>query len=373
MTGHNQTPYELIGTEASLFTGKVRGYMRYKGIPFTETLSSLAVYQSVIIPRVGKRIIPVLITPDDQCIQDTTCIIDHLEQHYPTHSVYPDTPKQRLVSLLLECYGDEWLVMPAMHYRWQFKRYNLRFILKEFGETAMPKLPGFAHYFVGAVPAMAFGNLYRPYFGINNKRMEKAIEISYEALLDDLNAHFERFPYLLGHRPSIGDYGFLGPFYAHCYRDPYPGKMMAKRAPHVAKWVRRMEFLEDAHYGEFLADDEIPETLLPILSRMTREQFPVLEDTATLLDTWHKKNSHKNHVSRVIGQHAFSIEGASSKRSVTPFSYWMFQRALNVYNEEKDHQDTLRRFLEEIGGADAFTQQASSQLTYENYRLKIAS
>ena len=373
MTDQTHTPYQLIGTESSLFTGKVRGYMRYKNIPFMETISSLSVYQKVITPRVGKRIIPLLITPDDQCIQDTTCIIDHLEQHFPSKSVYPDTPKQKLASLLLECFGDEWLVMPAMHYRWRFKRYNLPFILKEFGQTAMPNLPGFTHYFIGMIPAMAFGNLYRPYFGLDNKAIEKSIEISYEALLDDLNKHFEQYPYLLGDRPSIGDYGFLGPFYAHFYRDPYPGKMLKKRAPFVAKWVRRMEFLEDARYGDFLPNDEIPETLMPILSRMAKEQFPVLEDTASQLDSWCKKNSHTKNIKRVIGQHSFSIEGATSKRSITPFSYWMFQRALHVYNEETEHRKTLDTFLQEIGGTQAFSKQANTQLAYENYRLVSTS
>ena len=368
MTGDTATPYQLIGTEASLYSGKVRGYLRHKKIPYTEILSSLDVYRKVIIPRVGKQIIPVLLTPDNECIQDTTCIIDHLEKLYPSNSVYPETPKQKLVSLLLECYGDEWLVMPAMHYRWGFKRYNLPFVLKEFGQTAMPRLPGIAHYLVGAVPALSFGNLYKAYFGVS-KPMERAIEISYEAFLDDLNTHFKQHPYLLGDKPCIGDYGLLGPFYAHLYRDPYPGKIMKQRAPYVAKWVERMEFLKDARYGEFLPNDEIPATLMPILKRMVREQFPVLENTATELDKWVGKNPNKQHVNRVIGRHSFQIEGVESTRSITPFSYWMFQRALNVFNNAKEHQETLKDLLTDIGGMAAFSHQASCQLRYDNYRL----
>ncbi len=45
------------------------------------------------------------------------------------------------VGMLLEVYGDEWLVMPAMHYRWGYKRYNLRFILGQFGDALKPHWP----------------------------------------------------------------------------------------------------------------------------------------------------------------------------------------------------------------------------------------
>lgn len=368
MTHPSSSTFTLVGTEASLFTGKVRGYLRYKQVPFTEQLSSLQVYRKVIVPRTGKQMIPVLLTPDDECIQDTTCIIDHLEQQYPEQSVYPSSPKQQLAAMLLECYGDEWLVMPAMHYRWQFKRYNLKFILKEFGETAFPQLPSPLHYVVGAVPALAFGNRYKPYFGVT-PNMEQAIERSYEALLVELEAHFSQYPYLLGHRPSIGDYGFLGPFYAHLYRDPYPKRILNARAPNVAKWVERMQFCTDAHYGEFLPNDEIPDTLLPILQRMTREQFPVLEDTGKRLDQWVKTHGSRQPVKRIIGEHHFSIEGQQSVRAITPFSYWMFQRALTVYNSHPQHKTTLDAFLEDIKGTRPFQHQATTRLAYENYRL----
>ena len=40
-------------------------------------------------------------------------------------------------------------------------------------------------------------------------------------------------PFLLGHRPSIGDFGLLAPIYAHLYRDPVPGFILRTR------WVYR--------------------------------------------------------------------------------------------------------------------------------------
>ncbi len=107
--------YRLYGAAISLYTGKVRAYLRYRNIPFVEESGSPEIFE-----RVGFRMIPVLHTPDDELIQDTTVIIDHLEARSAEvglggSSVYPARPAQRLVALLFEVYGDEWLVIPAMH------------------------------------------------------------------------------------------------------------------------------------------------------------------------------------------------------------------------------------------------------------------
>ena len=58
------------------------------------------------MPRTGVRFIPIVITDDDQAIQDTTDIIDHFEARYPEPTIYPSTPLQRLVALLLEVLTD---------------------------------------------------------------------------------------------------------------------------------------------------------------------------------------------------------------------------------------------------------------------------
>ena len=38
-----RTHYTLLGAEVSLYTGKVRAYLRYKRIPFTEVVASAEV------------------------------------------------------------------------------------------------------------------------------------------------------------------------------------------------------------------------------------------------------------------------------------------------------------------------------------------
>lgn len=334
--------YKLYGTKFSLFTGKLRAYLEKKGIPFKEVHSTQRTYKNFIVPRTGVSFIPVLQTPEDEVWQDTTEIIDRLEQRFPNDSAYPSTPAQRLVSLMLETYGDEWLVIPAMHYRWNFTEQNQPFIFEEFGTLASPWLPKFIRRRLGEKFGKGFSKFVPP-LGIYEETIP-AIEASYTKLLADLNTHFEQHDYLLGSRPSIGDYGLIGPFYAHLYRDPYPGELMRRTAPAVTRWVERMIDGKVAQ-GSFIDNDEIPQTLLPIIERIISEQLPVLVDTDKCLSKWRVENPDKR-ISRTVGKHEFTVEGVTGTRMTMLYSLWMHQRAVDYYQSlEADQRQNLEQVL----------------------------
>ena len=113
---------------------------------------------------------------------------------------------------------------------------------------------------------------------------------------------------------------------------------MQEQAPNVVSWVKRMIDPEPLS-GEFLAQDQVPETLLPILQRMFREQGPVLRDTIDRLAQWAKANSDgsaEQEVDRAIGRHNFSIEGIDAERLVFPYCIWMWQRPYDCYQNLDD-------------------------------------
>lgn len=363
--------YTLYGSEFSLYTGKLRSYLRKKGIEYQEVKATASVYKRFVVPRTGVRYIPVLQTPEDQVLQDTTVIIDELEKRFPEHSVYPNTPKQKLVSLLLEVYGDEWLVIPAMHYRWNFPALNDKFIYGEFGGMVMPKAPAFMRRMVGK----KVGNKFRgfvPGLGINESTIN-AIEHSYVSFLKELNTHFETHDYLLGSRPCIADFGFMGPLYAHLYRDPAPAKLMRKVAPAVRAWVQRMNDEQAAlQTGEWLADDEIPATLMPILRRMATEQAPVLRDTNRLLSEWRAANPEKSEIARVIGHHEFRIGEVVGKRMVMPYCLWMLQRPVDFYASQADTQ-ALDTLLDDLGFATLLSDGLDNRIQRPNNKMSFAS
>ncbi|QKX17165.1 glutathione S-transferase [Microbulbifer sp. YPW1] len=342
--------HQLIGAEVSLYTGKLRCYLKYKHIPFEEVIASREVFQDVIIPRTGVRYIPVLITAEGEALQDTTVIIDALEKRYPESPVYPATPKQNLISLLLETYGDEWLVIPAMHYRWNIDE-NRSFAIGEFGRTSAPHASKEEQMAIGQQTAKPFAGALSM-LGVADD-IVPAIEKSYLSLLTDLDRHFALYPYLLGSRPCMGDFGLIGPLYAHLYRDPYSGRLMEAQAPNVVGWVKRM--IEPApRSGEFLAYDQVPETLYPVLQRMLEEQGPVIRQTMEQVGNWQGGDQ----IERAIGEVGFTIEGVSGTRLTFPYMQWMWQRCHDFYASlEGEDKRRVSGLLDAINGLDELLEQ----------------
>jgi len=94
----------------------------------------LTLYGVNVLPQLGRRIIPVIETADGKLVQDTTDIIDYLEdEDLAKMSAYPENPLRHLLALILELFGDEGLLRPAMHYRWNFPEQTNGFITHGFG------------------------------------------------------------------------------------------------------------------------------------------------------------------------------------------------------------------------------------------------
>jgi len=258
-----------------------------------------------------------------------------------------------------------------MHYRWNFN--NFPFIYGEFGRIFSPKLPAFIRAFLGKKIGARFKAIV-PKLGITANTIP-AIEHWYEQVfLADLNKHFAVHDFLLGGAPSIADFGFFGPLYAHLYRDPYPGKLMKKIAPHVAKWVERMLNAADVE-GDFLPDDQIPETLLPILNNLFAQQWPVLEDTANKLNDWFKQKTTVEKpckVPRILGSHQVKIAGVAEQRMVLPYSQWMMQRPLNFYQSlTVKEKNLVQPLLTKVNALNAMQFKLQQQLTRLNNEFVI--
>ncbi len=340
------TPYRLIGAEVSYYTGKVRAYLQYKRIPFVEIAATREVYRDVIVPRTGVRFIPVLISGDDIAVQDSTAIIDFLEQRHPERGVYPPGGLQRLAALLLEAYADEWLVLPAMHYRWNVPE-NRAFAVEEFGRLSVPSADPTEQRLIGEKLAAPFAGAL-PALGVSAETAP-AIEASYRELLAELDGHLALHAHALGPCPTIADFALYGPLYAHLYRDPASGRSMRTTAPRVADWVERMQ-RGDAAPGDFPADDALPATIEPLLARMFREFGPVLAGTIERLRTF-EAVAPDAPLPRAIGRPRFELGDVGGQRAIYPFNVWRWQRAYDHYHAldgaERARADAL---LERTGG-----------------------
>lgn len=335
------TPLLLFGTPVSLYTGKVRCYLRKQGIAYTERLPSDPVFQKELLPRLQRFMIPVIQAADGAVVQDSADIIDWCETRGLARApTVPQPPLQRITALLLDLYG-EGLVRAAMHYRWSYRSENEAYLRYEFGM-------GFR---TGRQPpevverrldeAMAYYAAYLPKFGITTQTIP-AIEASYEALLKLLDDHFRQHPYALGGAPCIADYGLIAPLYAHLARDPYPARLMKLRAPSLYRWTERMN-AADADTPEFPryapalpANDQIPETLEPLLHHIAADWLPELRATVAALDAWLAANAgaeaiNKPLAGRNLCECSFKLRGTDISAGAQPYTLYKLQRLTDAY------------------------------------------
>ncbi len=343
--------YTLYGWEMSLYSGKIRAYLRYKNIPFREQRPWLGDMRE-IQRRVGAQVMPVVVTPQGEWLQDTSEIIDALEARFPQSPVLPATPRQRIAALLLEAWGDEFWLPSAMHYRWNFAE-NFKAIFRpEGGDNLLPYAPRFLKNLLADRIAGAMRSFLPP-LGIEPAQ-NGIIEQWSNTMCDALDVHFATHPYLLGTRPSIGDYGLIGPLYAHLGRDPYPLRTLIGPRQHLNAWVQRMLHPPQKPGGEFLADDAVPETLTPVFASVFGEFWPQLAATVGEVEKAIPKMQPGLGLKRSLGEVVAPMAGQPYRLRARPYSLWMAQRAIDAYKALDNAARTKAdAWLAGIGGGEA--------------------
>ncbi len=347
MTGQ---PYTLYGMPGSLYTAKARSYLRKQTIPFVERAAGHPAFREQILPKIGRWIIPVVVTPEGAVLQDGSAIIDHFEAlgTMPQPAMV-DAPCQQAVSYLFELFGGEGLLRPAMHYRWNFDDTNLAFLADDFVAGLAP----------GTDSEQA-----DQFFSTASKRMRQAtklfgvtpasiptVEAAYAEFLSLFNAHLKTAPYLLGGRPTLGDYGLIAPLYPHLGRDPYPATLMKQTAPAVWRWTERMNVPEQ-RAGDYLdcdeavfADDDVPDTLKALMAYIAEEYLPEIDAHVAFANDWLAArpdlaagtNGLDKPGERTIGMAAVPWRGTTIETGVMPYRFYLLQRLQDHFDACDDH------------------------------------
>ncbi|WP_444946339.1 glutathione S-transferase [Microbulbifer sp. VTAC004] len=356
--------YKLYGMAASLYTAKARSYLRKQGIDFKEYGVNSDHYSQQLLPVLGRFIMPAIETPNGEVIQDSSDIIEYFERKNSTHNpAYPTSTVLQVISYLFELFGGEGLLRPAMHYRWNFDTQNLQYLKNEF--------------VAGLAPPNADEETENSLFGFASNRMRKAcqgfgvseqsaalIEASYKEFLDLFSHHLKKFPYLLGHQPTLGDYALMGPLYAHLYRDPVPGMLMRQHAPIVARWVERMNTTEDCWVEHMESNSPLidpaclPPTLKALMRYIAIEYLPELKAHIQFANSWLDQhttlkagtNGMDNPTARTIGQAEFTWRGIRLKTHVLPYRFYLLQRLQECYQRaNQKEQDAIKSLFTEVG------------------------
>ncbi len=359
--------YQHYGWLVSPYSAKTRSYLRYKQIPFDDIEIGAVGLFTKVKRAVGRPVMPTIRRPDGRWMQDSSEIIDALEREHLQPSITPTGACQRVASLLLELHADEWLPIVAMYTRWTIAE-NRRFAVNEFARSGLPRVPRFLGRRLIAPVAKKMAS-YLPILGVDTQTSPGIARFS-EQLIADLDRHLGSYPYLLGSRPCIGDFALYGPLWAHCYRDP-GSRYLFDDATNLTAWFERLA-RPPAEVGEFLPDDEVPETLDPVFATLFAEQWPYIQKLVAAITGYCRSHPDAQRVPRALGNCEFEIGGARGSRRLITFSQWMAQRPLDVYASSSVAQRAhIDSWLARIGAPGALDLAIEYPLERHQFKLRL--
>jgi len=315
-----ERPYVLHGFDVSYFTAKARVGMRYKRLFMEEKRADIR----MILERTGMAFIPVVTTPEGELWQDTSEILDRLEERHPSPPLRPAPALLRMVCALVELYADEFALTLAMHTRWGTedgeamtrRRFGAMTGSVAQGDRAADQMVK-ARHAVGATPEAG-----------------PAIESHLEALLAALSSHFESHDYLLGARTSLADCALMGPIYAHFYTDLGSRRLLLETALPVVRWIEFCNMPGAEDQGEWVDGEGLSDSLYEVLAVMGRDAAPVLLAMAGAVEDWLDREGEVGKVpERRIGMIEADLRGTQLSRVAQSYSLWMLHRVVDAYRD----------------------------------------
>ena len=318
--------YRIFGSELSPYSVKVRSYFRYKDIPHEWTPRNAD--NAVDYQRHAKLpLIPLVVTPEDTGMQDSTPIIDKMETRFPTPSVHPEEPVSRFASVLLEEFGDEWGNKWMFHLRWARQADQLSAAGRIVGDQPDDAVKQ-------QMTEKIMGRMVdRVWFVGSNEITAPIIESSFRDTIELLDNHLAARPYLFGGKPSYADFGLWGQIY-NAWTDPTGASMINGRALNLLGWIQRMLWPTDQ--GEFEPWEQLASGLVPLLK----------SQVGALFLPW----SNANSIAIADGQEQFSVELSGQNWTQKPQKYHARSLAVLRARYQEVHEDeSLGQMLNDCG------------------------
>lgn len=252
--------YVVYGWQRSYFTHKLTAAMHFYQAPW-EFLPKTSENAEEIRLRSGTHQIPVLHTPENWMIADTTPLLHMLDGRFPERAMFPKGKLGILVQILEE-YFDEWIARTTVHWRWNYpENHELLSMDAAYGDAAI------------AQALVTWGSKVCRATGVDSEIQKKEVEKEYYRILDAAEAQLQQTDYLLGDRPTALDCIVLAGLRAHFLYDPAPKKAIYEKYPIVVRWVEEsadqwdgsgnlVEFPETTPFGHFILK-EMQETYQP--------------------------------------------------------------------------------------------------------------
>lgn len=220
--------YTVYGGRHSFFTQKLTCAMNWYFGNQTDFLPPRANPDAA--KRAGTHQIPVLLTPENWCIADSTPILHLLDARMTQARFYPAGFTGAVV-MLMEEYFDEWWGRQAIHSRWTDDA-NAEFAAAGIANDVLgPTAPQPLREQFGA-QIKGWGRRALRALGMSSQTQQDAADAElvrvYRSLAEHLVSHG---PFVLGSAPSAVDAVLMGGLRAHFLHDPYPTQLLATRLP----------------------------------------------------------------------------------------------------------------------------------------------
>jgi len=217
--------YVIYGGELSLFTRKLEAAMAFYGADF-ELQAKTPDNREYIESRAATHQVPVLKTPENWMLADTTPMLSFLDARFNRRAMFPDDELGVLVHVL-EDYFDEWVSRVMVHYRWHYAA-SAKF--------AANRMTGGNDLAIRSI--LDWGPRACRATGTESQHQREAAEAEYLRILEAAESQLQTTSFLLGDRPTALDCAVLGGLRAHTNMDPDPKKIVAA-FPTVVDWVER--------------------------------------------------------------------------------------------------------------------------------------
>lgn len=223
--------YKLFGALASPYSMKMLAVMRYRRLAhiwYTGQISADKAINEVDVP-----VIPVLELPEGGYANDSTVLIDILEQRHQGRSLNPVDNGDAFLAFLLEDFADEWLTKCMFQYRWR----------RKIDQKTASQWLAFDHYHGGGREQI---ETYSKRFAARQiERMSNIVSspTAYE-LIEEIADEVMRLIdsqaidsfFFFGSRPSRAEFAFFGQL-SQLAIDPTSGDHLRKTFPYCKRWV----------------------------------------------------------------------------------------------------------------------------------------
>lgn len=272
--------YVLWGSTPSLFTRKLEAALRFYRADFELCSKRGHPDGGQAEIRAGTHQVPLLQTPENWVLADTTPIIEMLDGRFPARRLFPPGPLGILTHLVEE-YLDEWSARVMVHYRWHYPR-SAKFasrIISGGDEKVAETVRGWGPRACRAT-------------GTETEFHQRAAEAEYEALLAAANLQLSQTRFLLGDRPTAADCIFLGGLWAHTLHDPDPSEVVAAY-PRVVAWANEAQEWDGG--GRWATFPESTAFARHVLAAMAKDYEPARQANAAALREGRKAYSVDTH------------------------------------------------------------------------------